>query len=237
MAYAATLGRRRKKSTGLVGRILVVLAAMIVAGLAAAPAAYMLWPVGTPLAPDAPSLPVQVGGVAFNLPPAAIRFKVQRKSGSHPRIDMTFVWPSLTPPDPAVKPQPTDTPDVTDRLFVTIAASDSTLAPMERLKTIYPRYLDAAPIVGSDGLSTQVFRDGTAYQGEDLVLDPSRPEQFLLRCTRITGLTPAMCLHERRIGGADVTVRFPREWLSDWRTVSDAIERLIAGFKPQMFGS
>ena len=237
MAYAATLGRRRKKSTGLVGRILVVLAAMIVAGLAAAPAAYMLWPVGTPLASDAPSLPVQVGGVSFNLPPAAIRFKVQRKSGSHPRIDMTFVWPSLTPPDPAMKPQPTDTPDVTDRLFVTIAASDSTLAPMERLKTIYPRYLDAAPIVGSDGLSTQVFRDGTAYQGEDLVLDPSRPEQFLLRCTRITGLTPAMCLHERRIGGADVTVRFPREWLSDWRTVSDAIERLIAGFKPQMFGS
>jgi hypothetical protein len=91
-----------------------------------------------------------------------------------------------------VKPQPTDTPDVTDRLFVTLAASDSTLAPTERLKTIYPRYLDAAPIVGSDGLSTQVFRDGTAYQGEDLVLDPSRPEQFLLRCTRITGLTPAM---------------------------------------------
>jgi hypothetical protein len=79
-----------------------------------------------------------------------------------------------------------------------------------------------------------VFRDGTAYQGEDLVLDPSRLEQFLLRCTRITGLTPAMCLHERRIGGADITVRFPRDWLSDWRTVSDAIERLVAGFKPQV---
>ena len=124
-------------------------------------------------------------------------------------------------------------PDVTDRLFVTIAASDSTLAPMERLKTIYPRYLDAAPIVSIDGLSTQVFRDGTAYQGEDLVLDPTSLEHFLLRCTRITGLTPAMCLHERRIGGADITVRFPRDWLSDWRAVSDAIERLIAGFKPQ----
>src|ERR1051325_5935616 len=161
MAYASTLGRRRGKSTGLLGRILVVLAAMIVAGLAAAPAAYMLWPVGTPLAPDAPSLPVQVGGVAFNLPPAAIRFKVQRKSGSHPRIDMTFVWPSLTPPDPSIKPQPGDTPDVTDRLFVTIATGDSTLPPLERFKVIYPRYLDAAPVVGTDGLSTQAFRDGS----------------------------------------------------------------------------
>jgi len=234
MAYAATLGRRRRKSGGLIGRILVMFAGLVAAGLAAAPVAYMLWPVGAPLTPDAPSIPVTIGGVAFNVPPAAIRFKMQRKSGTHPRIDMTFVWPSLTPPDPAIKPQPTDTPDVTDRLFVTIAASDSTLAPLERLKTIYPRYLDAAPIVGTDGLSTQVFRDGTAYQGEDLMLDPLRPEQFLLRCTRITGLTPAMCLHERRIGGADITVRFPRDWLSDWRSVSDAVERLIAGFKPQV---
>jgi hypothetical protein len=234
MAYAATLGRRRGKSGGLIGRILMVFAGLVIAGLAGAPVAYMLWPVGAPLTPDAPSIPVTIGGVAFNVPPAAIRFRVQRKSGTHPRIDMTFAWPSLTPPDPAIKPQPTDTPDVTDRLFVTIAASDSTLAPMERLKTIYPRYLDAAPVVSTDGLSTQVFRDGTAYQGEDLVLDPSRAERFLLRCTRITGPTPAMCLHERRIGGADITVRFPREWLSDWRTVADAIERLIADFKPQV---
>jgi hypothetical protein len=234
MAYAATLGRRRRKSGSLIGRILVMFAGLVAAGVAAAPVAYMLWPVGTTLAPDAPSIPVTIGGVAFNVPPAAIRFKMQRKSGTQPRIDMTFVWPSMTPPDPAIKPQPTDTPDVTDRLFVTIAASDTTLAPMERLKTIYPRYLDAAPIVSTDGLSTQVFRDGTAYQGEDLVLDPSQPEQFLLRCTRITGLTPAMCLHERRIGGADVTVRFPRDWLSDWRAVSGAIDRLIAGFKPQV---
>ena len=59
------------------------------------------------------------------------------------------------------------------------------------------------PVVGTDGLSTQVFRDGTAYQGEDLILDPQRPEQFLLRCTRLTSLTPPMCLHERRIGGAE----------------------------------
>ena len=43
-----------------------------------------------------------------------------------------------------------------------------------------------------------------------------------------------MCLHERRIGGVDVTVRFPRDWLADWRTVSDGIERLIAGFKPRL---
>lgn len=231
MAYAATMGRRRRKGAGLWIRILTVTAGLVVTGLAAAPAAYMLWPAPRPVAPDAPSLPVSIGGVSFNVPPGAIRFKVQRKPGAQPRIDMMFMWPSLTPPDATHKPQPTDTPDVSDRLFVTLAAVDTTLAPMERLKTIYPRYLDAAPVV-VDGLSTQVFRDGTAYQGEDLVQDPSRPEQFVLRCTRLTGTTPPMCLHERRIAGADITVRFPREWLSDWRAVADGVERLIARLKP-----
>jgi hypothetical protein len=29
-------------------------------------------------------------------------------------------------------------------------------------------------------------------------------------------------------------VRFPREWLSDWRRVSAGVEGLIAGFKPMV---
>jgi hypothetical protein len=78
----------------------------------------------------------------------------------------------------------------------------------------------------------QSFRDGSPYQGEELILDPAAPERFLLRCTRQTGGTPPMCLHERRIGRADITARFPREWLSDWRRVADGIDRRIAGFKP-----
>src|SRR5262245_60842949 len=134
MAYAATVGRRQRKGSGVIGKILMATAGLIVTGLAAAPAAYMLWPAPRPVAPDAPSLPVSVGGVSFNVPPGAIRFKVQRKPGAQPRIDMMFMWPSLMPPDASVKPLPTDTPDVSDRLFVTIAATDTTLSPMERLK-------------------------------------------------------------------------------------------------------
>lgn len=233
MSYAGTLGqRRRQPHGGRHGRLLVVALGIIATAIAGAPIAWMLWPAPAAFAPDAPSMPVTIGGVYFNVPPAAIRFRVQRRPGAQPRVDLAFLWPSLSPPDARVKPQPTDTPDVTDRLFVTLAASDSALAPLERLKTIYPRYLDAAPVIGTDGLSQQKFRDGSAYQGEDLMLDPTQPERFLLRCTRPAGSTPAMCLHERRLGGADVTVRFPRIWLSDWRKVSDGIEKLIGSFKP-----
>jgi hypothetical protein len=232
MGYAATVGHKGHRGSGLPGRLLVAAAGLCAAGLAGAPIAYMLWPAPVPVSADAPSLPISVGGIAFNVPPAAIRFKVQRRAGAQPRIDLTFVWPSLAPPDLSVKPKPNDTPDENDRLFITIAAADSTLPPMERLKTIYPRYTETVPIIGADGLSLQGFREGSAYQGEDLIYDPAAPERFLLRCTRQIGSTPAMCLHERRIGGADLTVRFPRAWLSDWHSVADGIDRLIEKFKP-----
>ena len=177
-----------------------------------------------PISPDAPSLPITIGGVAFNVPPAAIRFKVQRRPGAQARVDLTFVWPSLTPPDLTIKPLPTDKPEVTDRLFVTIATSDSTLAPAERLKAIYPRYADAAPIVGTDGLSLQGFREGSPYQGEDLILEPSAPERFLLRCTRQVALTPAhvpaRAAHRRRRRHGALSARLAGRLAELWRTAS-----------------
>ena len=81
-------------------------------------------------------------------PPSASRCSAD--PAPRARIDLSFLWPSLDPPDATVKPKPTDAPDVTDRLFMTIAASDSTLPPMERLKEIYPRYIDDGPIVGAE---------------------------------------------------------------------------------------
>jgi hypothetical protein len=233
MSCAGTMGRRRRQqATGRFGRLPLFALGLFAAAVAGAPIAWMLWPGPSMIAPDAPSVPINIGGTTFNVPPAAIRFRMQRRPGAQVRIDLALLWPSLAPPDASIKPQPTDTPEVIDRLFVTIAANDGTLAPLERLKTIYPRYLDAAPIVGPDGLSQQSFRDATPYQGEDLMLDNAQPERFLLRCTRQAGPTPAMCLHERRLGGAEVTVRFPRAWLSDWHTVEDGMDKLIAAFKP-----
>jgi len=41
-----------------------------------------------------------------------------------------------------------------------------------------------------------------------------------------------MCLHERRIKTADVTVRFPRDWLTDWRSVASGIDKLLGSLRP-----
>ncbi|MBN8935660.1 MAG: hypothetical protein J0I13_04995, partial [Rhizobiales bacterium] len=120
MAHVATVVRRQR-SSGVLARALVTALGLAATALAAAPVVYMLWPAQAPVSPDAPALPITIGNVLFNVPPAAIRFKAQRRSGNQARIDLSFVWPSLSPPDPNVKPRPSDTPDVTDRLFMTIA--------------------------------------------------------------------------------------------------------------------
>src|SRR5262245_33309895 len=117
--HAKTARKRASVSAGL----LFALATLIVLIVgAAALVALMLWPrwPGTAVAPDAPALPITVGGVLFNVPPAAIRVPMQRHSGSTERLDLAFLWPSLAPPDSSTKLAPSETAPAIDRLFVTI---------------------------------------------------------------------------------------------------------------------
>jgi hypothetical protein len=209
-----------------------------VSSLAAGYVAYVLWPrwPGPVVAPNAPTLPIIVGGTAFNVPPAAIRRSVQRKPGMQERVDLIFLWPSLAPPATADAPSKAAkaSPEAAhpfDRIFLTVAASEGPSA-LERMQTIYRRYLAPETLSAPAGLIMLAFRNETPYQGEDLFYTPDMPERFLLRCTRDgKGPTPGMCLHERRVGGADITVRFPRDWLDDWNGVADGIDRLISGLQ------
>jgi hypothetical protein len=193
--------------------------------------AYVLWPRWpAAVSLDAPALPITIGGVTFNFPPAAIRAPVQRRPGVQDRIDLAFLWPSLQPPEPAAKSTNAAAKPL-DRLFMTVAASEA-MPPLQRMKTIYPRYAAKQPESGPQGLAVLPFRNDTPYQDEDLVYDADVPERFLLRCSRPKALTPGVCLHEQRIGSADITIRFPREWLEQWRDVASGVERLLASLRP-----
>src|SRR5580700_12194141 len=219
-----------------------VLVILLVAA-AAAVVSYLLWPTwpGTPTALDAPAIPITVAGVLFDVPPAAVREKVQRHPGQQDRIDLVFEWPSLTPPQSDnPERQPLD-PDnaaaqaaatADKRLFVTITALGPVLPPLERLRTIYPRYVESQATAGADGLAILPFRAGTPYEGEDLVYFGTNPEQFFARCTRPGRTVPGTCMQERAIGADVVTLRFPRDWLSDWRNVGASFDRLLAQLHP-----
>jgi hypothetical protein len=188
---------------------------------------YLLWPTWGPEASSSPTrLPVSIGATVFNVPTMAVRMKIQRHSGPQERVDLSFTFPSLQAPD-APKHVSADTVEEAvqpiDRIFLSIAAHHDTMAPDSRVRTIYPRYLEQASTPGQDGLTVRAFRDGTPYSNEDL-FSASTPN-LNARCTR-DAATPGMCLSERRIDGADLTFRFPRSWLAQWRDVANAMDRL-----------
>jgi hypothetical protein len=110
--------------------------------------AYLLWPTWGADASSAPErLPVSIGATLFNVPTEAIRMKIQRHSGPQERVDLSFSFPSLEPPE-APKHLSADTVEEAvqpiDRIFLSIAAHHDTLAPDMRVRTIYPRYLEQA---------------------------------------------------------------------------------------------
>lgn len=189
--------------------------------------AYLLWPTWEADVLSGPArLPVSIGGTLFNVPSAAIRMKIQRHSGPQERVDLSFSFPSLEPPE---APKHVSAADMEaalqpiDRIFLSISAHHDSLAPEARARTIYPRYLEANSTPREDGLTKRVFREGSPYGGEDLF--SSNAPDISARCTR-DATTPGMCLSERRIDGADLIFRFPRSWLAYWREVADAMDRL-----------
>jgi hypothetical protein len=190
--------------------------------------AYLLWPTWTPDASSGPArLPVSIGATLFNVPAAAIRMKIQRHSGTQEGIDLSFAFPSLEPPSDTRKQVSVETLEEAmqpiDRIFLSISAHHDSLAPDARLRTIYPRYLEPAANQLQNGLTMRAFRDGTPYSNEDLFVADT--PKLNTRCSR-DAVTPGMCLSERRVDGADLTFRFPRSWLSQWREVADAMDRL-----------
>jgi hypothetical protein len=215
--------------------------------------AFVLWPKwpGAAISLEAPALPITVAGVLFDVPPAAIRNAVQRHAGPNDRIDLAFMWPSLLPPPSDAKAFNAKTYDAKTsdakisaggsgtapatgaRFFVTIAPLGPVLPPLERLRGIYPRYVEAEATAGADGLAILPFRKGSPYAGEDLVYLSGTPEQFFARCARDVQDVSGTCINERAIDAAVVTFRFPRAWLEDWRYVSAGFDRLMVQMHPQ----
>jgi len=230
--HAGARARRRARGHNPLAAPLLVLIAMI--AMAAVYVAYVLWPrwPEVPVAFDAPALPIVVAGVQFNIEPAAIRQAVQRKPGAQERIDLAYLWPSLKPPDPSLKSIDGKPVDPNERLFVSIQSVDGTLPLMERVQTIYPRYMVPQPQAGPEGLTLRGFRDDTPYKGEELVFESDAPEHFMARCSLKGVRSSGGCLLERRIGDADVVFRFPRDWLNDWKTLARGIDELTARLHP-----
>jgi hypothetical protein len=225
IASARTIARATRKDWR--GHLLPIVLGGVMATAALAFVIYLLWPTWEADSASGPArLPISVGSTLFNVPAASIRMKIQHHSGQQERIDLSFAYPSLQPPEAPKRVSAADVDEAMqpiDRIFLSIAAHHDSLAPEMRLRTIFPRYLEQTQTAREDGLTVRAFRDGSPYGGEDLFF--ADEPNMVARCSR-EAATPGMCLSERRLDGADLTFRFPRSWLAQWREVADAMDRL-----------
>ncbi|ABE40510.1 hypothetical protein [Rhodopseudomonas pseudopalustris] len=227
LVSSASQRHRRRPAAPRSTRIPIAVGGIVLT-VSIAAVVYLLWPTWRAQAVGDPErTPVSVGETLFNVPTKAFRVKFQRHSGPQERVDLAFLYPSLTPPE---RPKRATAEDVAefhpiDRIFVSIAEHNDTLAPEARLRTIYPRYLAPSAQQVEDGLTVRPFAEASPYSAEDLVT--AEQPGLAARCTR-DRQTPGMCVAERRIDGADLSFRFPRQWLAQWRDVAAAIERLTA---------
>ena len=67
------------------------------------------------------------------------------------------------------------------------------------------------------GLIVQPVPRRHALSGRGPDLRQGAPASSSAARATARGATLGMCLYDRRIGGADLTVRFPRDWLDDWQ--------------------
>ncbi len=196
-------------------------------GIAVAIIAAIVWRLSDPVESEVITEPKilrsTIGGQQFFIPGNMFRFRVQRKNRNPERVDLFFRWPELegfTKFNAATF----EKADARELIFLTIESKDSILAPEDRLRTIYKRFL-SAPLTAPDGLLGKKFLDGSGYDGEELFYQEGGPQPFIARCiAEDTPDIPSTCLREIKMGPKTYMIySFRRQYLRDWRSLDEAI--------------
>lgn len=114
-------------------------------------------------------------------------------------------------------------------VFITALPADASLAPAERPSVLYARFVAAEARSAPGGLIRRRFRDGTPFEGEDLVVAAPDGRAFWARCaTSGSRNDGASCLTEMRFGDTDVQVRFSPALLPRWELLASGVQRRFA---------
>jgi hypothetical protein len=113
-------------------------------------------------------------------------------------------------------------------VLVTIHPADGSMAPAERPKHLYARFLSAAATPEDGGLIRRRFRPGTPFEGEDLVLSAPDGRAFAARCLDASSEVATACVAEMRLGALDVQARFAPALLPRWEALTARLNGLVA---------
>ena len=142
-------------------------------------------------------------------------------------LRLRLAWPSLGPAQ--------GTADV----HVTIAAADPQFDPTDQLKT-WSRFLSPTAWSNPGGLMARNFRKATPFENDELYLALPDGKTFAALCpqTRPTPIPGGAstqieepCRATLRHGAFDISLRFPREALTDWEKLTNGVRGLVTSLR------
>ena len=175
---------------------------------------------------DTTPLEIVMGNSVLNLPANMIRFESQRQNGVAKRVDLYLHWPDMQ----GYRPDLTDDFNglgAEKRLvFATLEPRMDPLDMSQRYGPVYATLTTGPGIKGPSGLTIQRFRPDSGYANEELVVSAERAGTlpFIARCLDATTTKDnfAGCQRDIFVGeDLQLTYRFPRELLQDWREVEE----------------
>lgn len=106
------------------------------------------------------------------------------------------------------------------QIIVALTAPDQAVAPADRPRLIYARFLSGDASTFGGNLVLRSFRDDTPYAGEVLLLAPPEGRSFAARCGRHDGgpVAPS-CSAELRRNGLDVQLQMAKVDVRHWERI------------------
>lgn len=171
----------------------------------------------------------------FLIPEHYTRYPSQRGGGRRTNIDMHALLPDLLPYDASLQESFIDNSARSDVIYFTLAETATPLSSARRLRDIYSKYL-AAPRPEQDraGLQRFTFRNDSGYANQDLLVGKDDEERMvLLLCDRPGALVDSPnCTRSLLLGSRlDLTYRYKRNRLDDWREIDSAVMKLVGEFE------
>ena len=176
---------------------------------------------------------LSVGGVKFSIPANYIRYRNAQRGGVQSEVALAAALPDFRGYSDAdaqiFSGNATDSPII----YILLHAEKLKLGELDRFRRIYLNYtVNRGGGPAQFGLTQYQFREDSGYRGEDLFVGRLGTGLVVLRCVRMSSVTPSpSCLRELRLAHhAALSYRFKRSQLSRWREIASGVDALIYSF-------
>lgn len=172
--------------------------------------------------PPARLVEMRVGSERFVVPGDYFGPRAAEHGREVGMVRLRVTWPEMTPPAGGDRAE----------VHVAVGPADPTTDPRAQFGKL-ARFLQPGAWSNPGGLVARNFKPGSPFEGEELYMSLPDGEEFFARCTAHIGPNrlDEGCRAVLKHGPVDIALRFPRDALIDWRTLTSRVRARVDGFR------